>query len=133
MNSDGFCKTVAVGGARLPLYKNASRSCVLPWSFVEIEDVASFVFRNQEALLHKHFELIPTGGFRHPHFRMDCFWRILQVVTILVSRKEQIETQGGCIECSVCLVQIALFDKKEVSFIFSGHFPMHLHDALIGY
>ena len=132
MNSDGFCKTVAVGGARLPLYKNASRSCVLPWSFVEIEDVASFVFGNQEALLHKHFELIPASGFRHSHFRMDCFWGILQVVTILVSRKEQIETQGGCIECSVCLVQIALFDKKEVSFIFSGHIPMHLHDALMG-
>ena len=114
MNSDGFCKTVAVGGARLPLYKNASRSCVLPWCFVEIEDVASFVFGNQEALLHKHFELIPASGFRHSHFRMDCFWGILQVVTILVSRKEQIETQGGCIECSVCLVQIALLISRKL-------------------
>lgn len=132
MNSDGFCKTVAVGGARLPLYKNASRSCFLVWFFVEVEDVASFVFGNQEALLHKHFELIPTSGFRHSHFRMDCFWRIFKVEAVLVSRKEQIETQGGCIERSVCLVQIALFDKKEVSFIFSGHFPMHLHDALMG-
>ena len=133
MNSDGFCKTVAVGGARLPLYKNASRSCVLPWSFVEVEDAAALMLGNQVALFHQHFELIPTGGFRQTHLRMDCFWRILQVVPIFVSRKEQIETQGGCIECSVCLVQIALFDKKEVSFIFSGHIPMHLHDALIGY
>ena len=132
MNSDGFCKTVAVGGARLPLYKNASRSCVLPWSFVEIEDVASFVFGNQEALLHKHFELIPASGFRHSHFRMDCFWRILQVVPILISRKKQIETQGGCIECSVRFIQVTLFDLEEVTFL-SRHFPMHLHDALIGY
>ena len=130
MNSDGFCKTVAVGGARLPLYKNASRSCVLPWSFVEIEDVASFVFGNQEALLHKHFELIPASGFRHSHFRMDCFWRILQVVPILVSRKKQIEAQSSCVERSVRFIQVTLFDLEEVTFL-SGHFPMHLHDALI--
>lgn len=132
MNSDGFCKTVAVGGARLPLYKNASRSCVLPWSFVEIEDVASFVFGNQEALLHKHFELIPASGFRHSHFRMDCFWRILQVVPILVSRKKQIKAQSSCVERSVRFIQVTLFDLEEVTFL-SRHFPMHLHDALIGY
>ena len=133
MNSDGFCKTVAVGGARLPLYKNASRSCVLLWFLVEIEDVAAFMLGNQEALLHKHFELIPASGFWQTHLGMDCFWRILQVVSILVSRKKQVEAQGSCVECSVCLIQIALFDQKEVAFIFSGHFPMHLHDALIGY
>ena len=131
MNSDGFCKTVAVGGARLPLYKNASRSCVLLWFLVEIEDVAAFMLGNQEALLHKHFELIPASGFRQTHLRMDCFWRILQVVSILVSRKKQIEAQSSCVERSVRFIQVALFDLEEVTFL-SGHFPMHLHDALIG-
>ena len=132
MNSDGFCKTVAVRGARLPLYKNASHSCFLAWVLVEVEDIAAFMFGNQVALFHKHFELIPTGGFRQTHLRMDCFWRIFKIVAVHVSRKKQVETQGGCIESSVCLVQIALFDHKEVAFIFSGHIPMHLHDALIG-
>lgn len=132
MNSDGFCKTVAVGGARLPLYKNASRSCVLPWSFVEVEDAAALMLGNQVALFHQHFELIPASGFRQTHFRMDCFWRVFEVEAVLVSCKKQVEAQGSCIERSVCLVQIALFDKKEVSFIFSGHIPMHLHDALMG-
>jgi hypothetical protein len=47
MNSDGFCKTVAVGGARLPLYKNASRSCVFLWFLIEVVDVAAFMFGNQ--------------------------------------------------------------------------------------
>ena len=133
MNSDGFCKTVAVGGARLPLYKNASRSCFFVWFFVEVEDVAAFMLGNKIPLLHQHFELIPTGGFRQTHFRMDCFWRVFEVEAILVARKKQVEAQGCCIERSVCLIQIALFDQKEVSFIFSRHFPMHLHDALIGY
>lgn len=132
MNSDGFCKTVAVGGARLPLYKNASRSCFFVWFFVEVEDVTAFMLGNKISLLHQHFELVPTGGFRQTHLRMDCFWRVFEVEAILVSRKKQVETQGGCIECSVCLIQIALFDQKEVAFIFSGHIPMHLHDALIG-
>ena len=132
MNSDGFCKTVAVGGARLPLYKNASRSCFFVWFFVEVEDVAAFMLGNKIPLLHQHFELIPTGGFRHTHLRMDCFWRVFEVEAILVARKKQLEAQGCCIERSVCLIQIALFDQKEVAFIFSGHFPMHLHDALIG-
>ena len=133
MNSDGFCKTVAVEGARLPLYKNASRSCFLVWFFVEVEDVAALMLGNKIPLLHQHFELIPTGGFRHTHLRMDCFWRVFEVEAILVARKKQVEAQGCCIERSVCLIQIALFDQKEVAFIFSGHFPMHLHDALIGY
>ena len=132
MNSDGFCKTVAVGGARLPLYKNASRSCFLVWFFVDVEDVAALMLGNKIPLLHQHFELIPTGGFRQTHFRMDCFWRVFEVESVLVSRKKQVEAQGSCVECSVCLIQIALFDQKEVAFIFSGHFPMHLHDALIG-
>ena len=132
MNSDGFCKTVAVGGARLPLYKNASRSCFLVWFFVEVEDVAALMLGNKIPLLHQHFELIPTGGFRHTHLRMDCFWRILQVVSILVSRKKQIEAQSSCVERSVRFIQVALFDLEEVTFL-SGHFPMHLHDALIGY
>ena len=133
MNSDGFCKTVAVGGARLPLYKNASRSCFFVWFFVEVEDVTAFMLGNKIPLLHQHFELIPTGGFRHTHLRMDCFWRVFEVEAILVARKKQVEAQGCCIERSVCLIQIALFDQKEVAFIFSGHFPMHLHDALIGH
>ena len=132
MNSDGFCKTVAVGGARLPLYKNASRSCFFVWFFVEVEDVTTFMLGNKIPLLHQHFELIPTGGFRHTHFRMDCFWRILQVVPILVSRKKQIEAQSSCVERSVRFIQVALFDLEEVTFL-SRHFPMHLHDALIGY
>ena len=132
MNSDGFCKTVAVGGARLPLYKNASRSCFFVWFFVEVEDVTAFMLGNKISLLHQHFELIPASGFRHTHFRMDCFWRILQVVAVLVSRKKQVEAQGSCVERSVRFIQIALFDKQEVSFIFSGHIPMHLHDALVG-
>ena len=132
MNSDGFCKTVAVGGARLPLYKNASRSCFLVWFFIEVEDVAAFMLGNKIPLLHQHFELIPTGGFRHTHFRMDCFWRVFEVEAILVSRKKQIEAQSSCVERSVRFIQIALFDKQEVSFIFSGHIPMHLHDALVG-
>ena len=131
MNSDGFCKTVAVGGARLPLYKNASRSCFFVWFFVEVEDVATFMLGNKIPLLHKHFELIPASGFRHTHFRMDCFWRILQAVPILVSRKKQIEAQSSCVERSVRFIQVALFDLEEVTFL-SGHFPMHLHDALIG-
>ena len=132
MNSDGFCKTVAVGGARLPLYKNASRSCVFLWFLIEVVDVAAFMLGNKIPLLHQHFELIPTGGFRHTHFRMDCFWRILQVVPILVSCKKQIEAQSSCVERSVRFIQVALFDLEEVTFL-SGHFPMHLHDALIGY
>ena len=132
MNSDGFCKTVAVGGARLPLYKNASRSCFFVWFFVEVEDVTAFMLGNKISLLHQHFELIPASGFRHSHFRMDCFWRILQVVPILVSRKKQIEAQSSCVERSVCFIQVALFDLEEVTFL-SRHFPMHLHDALIGY
>lgn len=132
MNSDGFCKTVAVGGARLPLYKNASRSCFFVWFFVEVEDVAAFMLGNQEALLHKHFELIPASGFRQTHLRMDCFWRVFEVVAVLVSRKKQIEAQSGCVERSVRFIQVALFDLEEVTFL-SGHFPMHLHDALIGY
>ena len=132
MDSDGFCKTVAVGGARLPLYKNASRSCFLVWFFVEVEDVAALMLGNKIPLLHQHFELIPTGGFRQTHFRMDCFWRVFEVEAILVARQKQVEAQGGCIERSVCLVQIALFDLEEVTFL-SGHFPMHLHDALIRY
>ena len=132
MNSDGFCKTVAVGGARLPLYKNASRSCFFVWFFVEVEDVTAFMLGNKISLLHQHFELIPTGGFRHTHLRMDCFWRILQVVSILVSRKKQIEAQSSCVERSVRFIQVALFDLEEVTFL-SGHFPMHLHDALIGH
>ena len=132
MNSDGFCKTVAVGGARLPLYKNASRSCFFVWFFVEVEDVTAFMLGNKIPLLHQHFELIPASGFRHTHFRMDCFWRILQVVSILVSRKKQIEAQSSCVERSVRFIQVALFDLEEVTFL-SGHFPMHLHDALIGY
>ena len=132
MNSDGFCKTVAVGGARLPLYKNASRSCFLVWFFVEVEDVAALMLGNKIPLLHQHFELIPASGFRHTHFRMDCFWRILQVVPIFVSCKKQIEAQSGCVERSVRFIQIALFDLEEVTFL-SRHFPMHLHDALIGY
>lgn len=131
MNSDGFCKTVAVGGARLPLYKNASRSCFFVWFFVEVEDVTAFMLGNKISLLHQHFELIPTGGFRHTHFRMDCFWRVFEVVAVLVSRKKQIEAQSGCVERSVRFIQIALFDLEEVAFL-SGHFPMHLHDALIG-
>ena len=131
MNSDGFCKTVAVGGARLPLYKNASRSCFFVWFFVEVEDVTAFMLGNKIPLLHQHFALIPTGGFRQTHFRMDCFWRILQVVSILVSRKKQIEAQSSCVERSVRFIQVALFDLEEVTFL-SGHFPMHLHDALIG-
>ena len=131
MNSDGFCKTVAVGGARLPLYKNASRSYFLVWVLVEVEDIAAFMFGNQVALFHKHLELIPAGGFRHPHFRMDCFWRKFQIVAIHVSRKKQVEAEGGCVERSVRFIQVALFDLEEVTFL-SGHFPMHLHDALIG-
>ena len=132
MNSDGFCKTVAVGGARLPLYKNASRSCFLVWFFVEVEDVAALMLGNKIPLLHQHFELIPASGFRHTHFRMDCFWRILQVVPIFVSCKKQIEAQSSCVERSVRFIQVALFDLEEVTFL-SRHFPMHLHDALIGY
>ena len=132
MNSDGFCKTVAVGGARLPLCKNASRSCFLVWFFVEVKDVAALMLGNKIPLLHKHFELIPASGFRHSHFRMDCFWRILQVVPILVSHKKQIEAQSSCVERSVRFIQVALFDLEEVTFL-SRHFPMHLHDALIGY
>ena len=131
MNSDGFCKTVAVGGARLPLYKNASRSCFLVWFFVEVEDVAAFMLGNKIPLLHQHFELIPTGGFRHTHFRMDCFWRVFEVEAVLVSRKKQIEAQSSCVERSVRFIQVALFDLEEVTFL-SGHFPMHLHDALMG-
>ena len=46
MNSDGFCKTVAVGGARLPLYKNASRLSFHRWPFMEIEDVAIVMVGN---------------------------------------------------------------------------------------
>ena len=132
MNSDGFCKTVAVGGARLPLYKNASRSCFLVWFFVEVEDVTALMLGNKISLLHQHFELIPASGFRHTHFRMDCFWRVFEVEAVLVSRKKQVEAQGGGVERSVRFIQIALFDKQEVSFIFSGHIPMHLHDALVG-
>ena len=132
MNSDGFCKTVAVGGARLPLYKNASRSCFLVWFFVEVENVAALMLGNKIPLLHQHFELIPASGFRHTHFRMDCLWRILQVVPILVSCKKQIEAQSSCVERSVRFIQVALFDLEEVTFL-SGHFPMHLHDALIRY
>ena len=132
MNSDGFCKTVAVGGARLPLYKNASRSCFFVWFFVEVEDVAAFMLGNKIPLLHQHFELIPTGGFRQTHLRMDCFWRVFEVVAVLVSRKKQIEAQSSCVERSVRFIQVALFDLEEVTFL-SGHFPMHLHDALIGY
>ena len=131
MNSDGFCKTVAVGGARLPLYKNASRSCVLPWSLVEVEDVAAIMLGDKIAFLHQHFELIPASGFRQTHLCMDCFWRVFEIEAVLVSRKIQIEAQGGCIEHSVSLVQIALFDKQEVALFFAGHIPMHLHDALI--
>ena len=110
MNSDGFCKTVAVGGAHLPLYKNASRSCFFVWFFVEVEDVATFMLGNKIPLLHKHFELIPASGFRQTHLRMDCFWRVFEVEAILVARKKQVEAQGCCIERSVCLIQIALFD-----------------------
>ena len=131
MNSDGFCKTVAVGGARLPLYKNASRSCFFVWFFVEVEDVTAFMLGNKISLLHQHFELIPTGGFRHTHLRMDCFWRVFEVESVFVSRKKQIEAQSSCVERSVRFIQVALFDLEEVTFL-SGHFPMHLHDALIG-
>ena len=131
MNSDGFCKTVAVGGARLPLYKNASRSCFFVWFFVEVEDVTAFMLGNKISLLHQHFELIPTGGFRQTHLRMDCFWRVFEVEAVLVSCKKQIEAQSSCVERSVRFIQVALFDLEEVTFL-SRHFPMHLHDALIG-
>ena len=110
MNSDGFCKTVAVGGARLPLYKNASRSCFFVWFFVEVEAVAAFMLGNKIPLLHQHFELIPTGGLRQSHFLVDCFWRELKIVAVHVSGEVEVEAQGGCVEVFISIIQIALFD-----------------------
>ena len=106
-----FLRTTAVGVARLPFSKNGSRLRVFLWSFVEIEDVAVFVFGNQIALLNQHFELIPTGGLRHSHFLMDGFGRKLKIVAVHVSDKVEVEAQGGCVEVFISIIQIALLEK----------------------
>ena len=99
-----FLKTVAVKRIRLPFSKSGSRVDIRHWSLVKIVDVASVPFRNEIAFLHQHFKLIPTSGFRHSHFRMDSFWRKLQIVAVPVSGEIEVEAQGGCIKISIRIV-----------------------------